>query len=63
MEAALAYFGLIIPIMAFLWWVYTRYMAAAADGKITLDEVVDFVEDAVEKVEDLVEEIEDAKGE
>ena len=39
-------------------WAYKRYQALAADGKITLDEILDSVDDVKEKVKEAEEQLE-----
>jgi hypothetical protein len=60
-EAAIAYFGLAIPLVGLLYWAYTKYLSMMADGKVTIEEVVDAVTEAADRVEDFVEEVKEVQ--
>ncbi len=40
-------------------WLFERYKRIAADGVVTLDEVLDLAEDVVEKAKDVKEQVEE----
>jgi hypothetical protein len=44
-----------------VWWGYQRYKTMMADGKITLDEVIDAVGDVIEEVKDAKDKAADLK--
>ncbi len=52
--------GLIIG--GLLKWGHERYLLMKADGKVTLDEIVDAVKDGADKITEAADAIEDAKG-
>jgi len=54
-NATLAYIGLGVAIVEGLLWGLKRYIAIKADGKVTLDEIVDAIEDGAEVASDIEE--------
>tara|TARA_B100000902_G_C27107753_1_gene812023 strand:+ start:570 stop:767 length:198 start_codon:yes stop_codon:yes gene_type:complete len=48
-------------VAAFGVWAYKRYQVIMADGKVSLDEIIDAVTEGTDKVEEIQEAVEDAK--
>ena len=57
MYGALAVLGIGVVV-----WAIKKYQTVMADGKITLDELIDTVEDVADKAEDTKKEVEKIKG-
>jgi len=55
--------GLLIIVLGVAAWGYTRYKAMAADGEISLGEIIDAVEDGVEVIEEAIEDAKELKEE
>ena len=45
--------GLLAIIGPALWWGYKKYQLLNADGKITLDEIIDVADEVKDKAEEL----------
>jgi hypothetical protein len=54
MEQIVMYAGLGIVWASATYWAYKRYKKIMADGKITLDEVVDAVNDSISVITDAI---------
>lgn len=57
MYGALAVLGIGVIV-----WGVKKYQAVMADGKITLDELIDTVDDVADKAKDTKKEVEEIKG-
>ena len=47
--------GLLTAVLAFGVWALKRYRAIQADGKVTLDEVIDTIDESEEFIDEIVE--------
>ena len=54
MDEIITYVGIGLAGLGVLWWAYKRYKVIMADGKITLDEVLETVEEAIDIVNNAV---------
>ena len=52
--------GVAVAVLGLVAWALKKWKALNADGKITLDEVLDSVKEGADKAEDVKEQIEDA---
>jgi hypothetical protein len=50
--------GLLAAVLAFGVWGLKRYQAVTADGKVTLDEVIDTIDESEELIDNVVSEAE-----
>ena len=57
MYGALAVLGIGVVV-----WGIKKYQTVMADGKITLDELIDTVDDVADKAKDTKKEVEEIKG-